>query len=61
MAQLKPAVRELLIRIYYNDEPPDEIAADLQITPGNFRVRQSRALGKLRESWNELFGEEDSA
>jgi len=60
MAQLKPAVRELLIRIYYNEESPDEIAADLHITPGNFRVRQSRALGKLRESWNALFGEEDS-
>ena len=61
MANLKPADRELLIRVYYNDDPPEQIAAALQITPGNFRVRQSRALGKLRESWNELFGEEDSA
>lgn len=61
MARLKPPVRELLIRIYYNEEPPDQIAEDLRITPGNFRVRQSRALGKLRESWNELFGTESSA
>lgn len=58
MARLKAPVRELLIRVYYNEESPDEIAADLKITPGNFRVRQSRALGKLRESWNELFGQE---
>jgi RNA polymerase sigma factor (sigma-70 family) len=61
MANLKPPVRDLLIRIYYNEELPEQIAADLQITTGNFRVRQSRALGKLRESWDELFGEEDCA
>ena len=60
MARLKAPIRELLIRIYYNEEAPDQIAGDLGITPGNFRVRQSRALGKLRESWEELFGEEHS-
>jgi RNA polymerase sigma factor (sigma-70 family) len=61
MANLKPPVRDLLIRIYYNEEPAARIAAALQISAGNLRVRQSRALGKVRESWNELFGEEDPA
>lgn len=61
LANLKPTVRDLLIRIYFNNESPDQIAAALKITSGNLRVRQSRALGKLRESWNDLFGAEESA
>ncbi|MBS0262120.1 MAG: sigma-70 family RNA polymerase sigma factor [Planctomycetes bacterium] len=60
LARLKPAERNLLVRVYYHQDPPSQITADLQIANGAFRVRQSRALGKLRESWNELFGEEGS-
>lgn len=39
--------RDLLRRIYFDEEPSEETARRLQVTPGALRVRKHRALERL--------------
>jgi RNA polymerase sigma-70 factor, ECF subfamily len=47
MAELSPDDRDLLRRIYFDEEPGAETARRLQVTPGALRVRKHRALERL--------------
>ena len=45
--RLDTSDRDLLRRIYFDDEPSAETARRLQVTPGALRVRKHRALERL--------------
>jgi len=47
LAGLKPEERDLLRRIYFDEEPSEETARKLRLTPGALRVRKFRALQRL--------------
>lgn len=47
LAGLKPDERDLLRRIYYDEEPSEETARRLHVTLGALRVRKFRALERL--------------
>lgn len=47
LAELKPEERDLLRRIYFDEEPSEETARRLRVTPGALRVRKFRALERL--------------
>jgi RNA polymerase sigma factor (sigma-70 family) len=47
LAGLKPDERDLLRRVYFDEEPSDETARRLRVTPGALRVRKFRALEHL--------------
>lgn len=49
LEELNPDDRDLLRRIYFDDEPSPETARRLQVTPGALRVRKHRALERLAE------------
>ena len=49
LAELKSDERELLRLIYHEGREPDEIAAELKLKPGAYRVRKHRALQRLGE------------
>lgn len=48
LANLKPRDRELVTRFYFNHEPHESIAGDMGLTPTQFRLGKSRALGRMR-------------
>lgn len=47
LAELKSDERDLLRRIYFDEEPSEETARRLQVTLGTLRVRKFRALEHL--------------
>lgn len=47
LAELNPEDRDLLRRIYFEEEDSAETARRLQVTPGALRVRKHRALTRL--------------
>lgn len=47
LAELNPEDRDLLRRIYYDEEESGETARALALTPGALRVRKHRALSRL--------------
>ena len=47
LAELKSDERDLLRRIYFDEEPSEETARRLRVTPGALRVRKFRALEHL--------------
>lgn len=47
--RLPESCRRLWDRIYYERKKPDEVAAELGISPGNLRVRVHRCTEKARE------------
>jgi len=47
LAGLNPDDRDLLRRIYFEDEPGEQTARRLKVTPGALRVRKHRALERL--------------
>lgn len=49
LGRLNEEDRDLLRRIYFDDEPTAEMAQRLRVTPGALRVRKHRALGRLAE------------
>ena len=50
LGELKPIDRAIVVLRYLEDIPVDEVAATLRMTPGNVRVRATRALATLRTS-----------
>jgi RNA polymerase sigma-70 factor (ECF subfamily) len=49
MQSLAPEDRHLLERLYALDADPDDLARELEISPGALRVRKHRALKRLSE------------
>lgn len=47
LAELNAEDRDLLRRIYFEEEDSAETARRLQVTPGALRVRKHRALSRL--------------
>jgi RNA polymerase sigma-70 factor (ECF subfamily) len=47
LSRLNPDDRDLLHRMYFDEEPSSEMAQRLQVTPGALRVRKHRALERL--------------
>ena len=41
--------RTIVLRFYYGEVPWQRIAADLNLTPTQFRLRKTRALARMRE------------
>lgn len=48
LGELKPQDRAIVVMRYLEDLPVDDVAAALRLSPGNVRVRASRALARLR-------------
>lgn len=46
LATLCPRDRELLTRFYLDEQLPDQICAEMQLTPTQFRLYKSRALSR---------------
>ena len=53
---IRPAYAELLQRIDLQGEPPDRVAADLQLTKNNLTVRLHRARQALRAALEDTYG-----
>jgi RNA polymerase sigma-70 factor (sigma-E family) len=50
LGELKPIDRAIVVMRYLEDISVDEVAATLRMSPGNVRVRATRALASLRTS-----------
>jgi RNA polymerase sigma-70 factor (sigma-E family) len=50
LAQLKPKDRAIVVMRYLEDIAVEDVAATLGLSPGNVRVRASRALARLRDA-----------
>jgi RNA polymerase sigma-70 factor (sigma-E family) len=50
LGELKAIDRAIVVMRYLEDVPVDDVAAALRISPGNVRVRATRALASLRTS-----------
>jgi RNA polymerase sigma-70 factor (sigma-E family) len=50
LGELKPIDRAIVVMRYLEDVPVDDVAVALRISPGNVRVRATRALAVLRTS-----------
>lgn len=48
LAQLSPLDRAIVVLRYLEDQSVDDVALAVNRTPGNVRVRASRALGRMR-------------
>jgi RNA polymerase sigma-70 factor (ECF subfamily) len=59
LAGLPEGERELLRRIFFDEEPAESVAQGLGISAGAFRVRKHRALERLRRLFREAEARRD--
>ncbi len=50
LARLPEMDRKIVVQFYFGEVPWQLIAADLNLTPTQFRLRKTRALARMRES-----------
>ncbi len=49
LRRLRARDREILVRFYWKEEPPEQICEEMRLTPTQFRLFKSRALAQCSE------------
>lgn len=49
LRRLRVRDREILIRFYWHEQPPEQICGEMNLTPTQFRLFKSRALARCSE------------